>query len=351
MQACTETPQPTEASLIRGHETARVLDGTSLFRGIAFGEGSVAAAIPELNEGTSADSYAENSGQLASVAWAKNEIVNRINAQDANFLDRFSIGLQSGNASTVMAYMDSAGTKLDNAMLQIAAESRARYDAQHTPGTTCGGQVLCELPNATLSHSEHLTHSGSITWDVGAAALYDTVIVNDGDVMQNLGVYLVKDLAVFYEVAGAVTVAGILNAVAAGNVNWVINVSRFWNKTRGYKLTAVSWDHAGSGQADLTQEYVSGLLATRFQAPSVFITGASRLQSGQVCTWYSNVSGGATPYTYVWKKDGSVIGSGTDLTTSFTASGTLTLTVTSATGAETASTKSVTVSSTGTCLY
>jgi hypothetical protein len=304
----------------------------------------VGAAIPELNDGTSADSYAADDNQRYYVSWAKNEVVNRVNSQDAGFLGRFSTGLQSGNAATVSAYMDTASSMVDVAMQQLMAESQARYEAAHGSGTTCGSQFLCELPNTQYSHSAHLVHQGT-SWDNGATSTYDTVLVNSGDMVQALGVWRVKDLVVVWEVAGVVTVAGIINAVAAGNVNWVINVSRFINKTKGWKFVA-NYIPTGEGQADLTKEYVSGVLATRFAAPSVDISGPTLVRPNASCYWWGNVSGGATPYTYTWRKNGSIVGSASDLTTAFSSNGTLQLDVTTATGATRTSTMNVTVSST-----
>jgi SdpC family antimicrobial peptide len=358
VQGCTQTDHiiPTTPERVSSRKLPNAIsysigpaDGDSLFRGIFFGEGSVGAVLPELNDGTSADSYAADDTQRSYVAWAKNLIVDRVNSQDPNFLARFSSALQSGNASTVSVYMDTASQMVDVAMQQLLAESQARYDAAHPPGT-CGSPVLCELPNTMYSHNAHLLHNGSLSWDTGATSTYDTVIVNSGDMVQALGVWRVKDVALAYEVAAVVTVAGIINVVAAGNVNWVINVNRFINKTKGWYKSTADYIPTGGGQADLSKEYVSGVLATKFAAPSVGISGTSNIKAGVTCTWYGDATGGVTPYTYRWTQNGTYIGNGSQVTTSFSSTGTLQLQVTTATGVWRTVSKTVTVSSTGKCL-
>lgn len=50
--------------------------------------------------------------------------------------------------------------------------------------------------------------------------------------------------------------------------------------------------------------------------PTVTIVGPSTVEQHVACTWESSVSGGTSPFTYVWKRDGQVVSTGSSYSTS-----------------------------------
>jgi hypothetical protein len=65
---------------------------------------------------------------------------------------------------------------------------------------------------------------------------------------------------------------------------------------------------------------------------------ASCITQFSTVTWYAGVSGGSSPYSYVWKKDNSVVGTGSSVSLQVTGGFRLTLTVTSGSGIQSATT-------------
>lgn len=78
--------------------------------------------------------------------------------------------------------------------------------------------------------------------------------------------------------------------------------------------------------------------------PTVAIVGPSSVRPNVSCLWQASVSG-TPPFQYYWTKDGAFIGSGSEVTTSFATSGTLSVQVWDANGSDFDS-RAITVSST-----
>lgn len=109
---------------------------------------------------------------------------------------------------------------------------------------------------------------------------------------------------------------------------------------------STGWDdHFGYGRVDAYS-------AISYTPPplSVSISGRSTVKPNVSCEWTAVPSGGTTPYTYSWTKNGSYAGSGSSLTTSFSSSGTLGVQVTDGAASQASGSKSITVTSnTTTC--
>lgn len=79
----------------------------------------------------------------------------------------------------------------------------------------------------------------------------------------------------------------------------------------------------------------------------VDVLGQSPVKRNALCTWAANPSGGLTPYTYVWRKDGATMQgeTGVQVNTSFSTTGihTLRVVVTDAVGVKDSSTKNISV--------
>lgn len=122
------------------------------------------------------------------------------------------------------------------------------------------------------------------------------------------------------------------------------SLSAYEVESRLYK-TAVDLSHLGT-----TYEYGSGLLdieaAVNYTPLSVDINGPSNVQPNASCYWSSTVSGGNSPYSYSWTKDGSDVGSESDITLDTgTSSFTLKLDVTDVAGTTGSDEMNITVDS------
>ena len=85
--------------------------------------------------------------------------------------------------------------------------------------------------------------------------------------------------------------------------------------------------------------------------PSVTISGPSLVKPSANCLWDANASG-TGPFTYYWTKDGGYIGNSSSVTTSFAASGTLSVEIWDIVGQSASAFKSITVSSSApTCVF
>lgn len=110
-----------------------------------------------------------------------------------------------------------------------------------------------------------------------------------------------------------------------------------------------TWNNSGSHtlkvvvtRADAMSDTVAVPVSVTYTAS---IAGPSPVRNGNGCTWSAIVNGGGGTTTYAWKKNGSVVGgNNVDLTTSFSANGTLSITVTDGYGNVATASKTITVS-------
>jgi SdpC family antimicrobial peptide len=89
------------------------MTGEEAFRGIFFGEGRVAAALPEIWEGKSleqrtSEKLTDQADRLAALRAGMDEMVARIAAADPTFFPRFGQAVQSGDRLKVGAAIDEA---------------------------------------------------------------------------------------------------------------------------------------------------------------------------------------------------------------------------------------------------
>jgi SdpC family antimicrobial peptide len=86
--------------------TAKVVDGETLFRGLVFGEGAVAQAVPELWSGRSMENPAWTPAQHEEFEAAKSSIVVGMRRADPAFFGRFGAALQSGDPVRIERALD-----------------------------------------------------------------------------------------------------------------------------------------------------------------------------------------------------------------------------------------------------
>jgi hypothetical protein len=100
-------------------------------------------------------------------------------------------------------------------------------------------------------------------------------------------------------------------------------------KTR-LRSTADIWGSANDFGAGKVNAY-RALMNLTNPPMSASIVGPSSVRANTQCNWLASVSG-TPPFTYYWTKDGSFIGSGSEVTTSFAMSGTIAVQVWDANG-------------------
>lgn len=256
--ACADSASSAGGLQVRARHANVLYDGTTLFRGLFFAEGAIGQMFPELFDGTSPETSVSTDDERNSIAWIKTEVVNRINAIDAGFLNRFGSGVQSHNQVTVAAYMDTASSMVDQVFQVMFAESETAYEQAHA--THCGTQIVCDDGTLNYDLPNH-------QYDSGALSAYDTVVVNTGDRNESSVVWRIKDVVVAYEYAGVLATAAAINTVAAINYAYAINQTRVVNKTKHwYKTRVDALNTSGGGTAQLSHDYVANLLASRLGA-------------------------------------------------------------------------------------
>ena len=90
-------------------------DGEAVFRGLFYGEGPVAARLPELTRG------APRRLETPQAARVREGVLARLRAQDPAFLDRFAAAVQSGSHLRVARALDEARTRVDAALREEQA--------------------------------------------------------------------------------------------------------------------------------------------------------------------------------------------------------------------------------------
>jgi len=101
-------------------------DGETLYRGMIFGEGPVAALFPELWEGVDRPTVQSvGSERYGQVRAARSQILSELKKSDPQFLDHFADELQSGSHVRVSRAMDEAGRKLASVVAALGADLSA----------------------------------------------------------------------------------------------------------------------------------------------------------------------------------------------------------------------------------
>lgn len=219
-------------------------DGETVFRGLVFGEGSVAALVPELMEGHSSDSWASNSTEQTAIDNMQAEVVNYINTAYPGFIGRFGDAMQSGNHSVVDVYLDSAATVVDEYAMTVFRESESEYAARHADGAG--------VPEVS-------SYAAPETFQV----TYDTVIVDNGEANLALGVFRIADKVIYLNEVAAVNkvamlnTATVVNKYTGANAMWFVNKYRYWGRPI-IKSVASTW-----GSSELARETVVDLVVTR----------------------------------------------------------------------------------------
>lgn len=199
-----------------------VFDGETLFRGLFFGQGPVAALFPEITERLKAINPTIQTDQFIA------QVIARLRQHDRSYFDRLAAGLQSGDHLTIEATMDHASKVFLKALQEEVGAIHPTLIAQ-----TEGG-----LEIASSTAISNATQEGGTVRD-GAGAL------DDGD-----RTWFFLDQVVF------ITQHLAINQQAAVNVVVVVN------QAVAYQTEAV-WGGDGSAASDLQRELWVNLLAQR----------------------------------------------------------------------------------------
>ncbi|MDB4951460.1 MAG: hypothetical protein JWM27_4109 [Gemmatimonadetes bacterium] len=111
-------------------EARAAYDGETVFRGVFFGEGPVAARLPEMWKERRLGTYSGAVGAAHATAAVEDEIVAEMRLRDPAFFDRFGAALQSGRHVAVDQAMREAA--------DMVAKSRAVQEVDPATGSgTC----------------------------------------------------------------------------------------------------------------------------------------------------------------------------------------------------------------------
>jgi SdpC family antimicrobial peptide len=97
-------------------------DGETLFRGLFFGSGPVAAKIPTV--GKVAPYFPSDYRNL------ENQIIKNIQGKDPGFFDRFAKEIQSGDRVRIAAAIKSANQVNRDALLEVTKSSKTAFASQ-----------------------------------------------------------------------------------------------------------------------------------------------------------------------------------------------------------------------------
>ncbi len=156
-------------------EQAVRYDGETLFRGLTFGDGPVAAALPEL--------YAqvprpEDSGltqeQLQGIESTKTFLVSEIKRRDPVFFAAFADGIQSGDPVRVAAALDRSGRILTGILRDIERENSTAPDPSVVTGQAVWLLVVVVLAVAVVAAGAvNLTVAGNVNTAVNVNYVYN----------------------------------------------------------------------------------------------------------------------------------------------------------------------------------
>lgn len=199
-----------------------VFDGETLFKGLFFGQGPVAALFPEITERLKSIKPTPEADLFVT------QVIARLRQHDRSYFDRLAAGLQSGDHLAIEATMDHASRVFLKALQEEVGAIHPIIIAQIEGG----------LEIASSSAISSATQEGGTVRD-GAGAL------DDGD-----GTFF------FYERVVFITQHLAINQHAATNVVVVVNQAVAYQ-------TEVVWGGGDSAASDLQRELWVNLLAQR----------------------------------------------------------------------------------------
>jgi SdpC family antimicrobial peptide len=237
---CDEAPiAPGDARL----STAAYADAETMFKGLVFGNGYVADAIPEIRDNFKVEVLEAQGLNKAELLDVQSRILYQIKLKDPGFLNRFKSAMNSGDHYRIGSMLDTAGVVVNDAVNHTAeGDEIAMYEADYNllqnklqPHLDANGYLSLGDTAVTVSEtsaelstttgSEYSKPSGPVT-----PFCHMEPCDNPQGIFRiykhGLAVYYVAavHVAVIYNAAVAIT-GGVKVAVFARRMHWTANTS------------------------------------------------------------------------------------------------------------------------------
>lgn len=176
-------PEPGSAASAAAAKGAQRYDGTTLFRGLVFGEGRIAKLFPEIWEGSSARDRALTAKQRAEIEAGKAELVRRMDRVDPTFFDRFAADVQSGSHVRVERAMENGRAVLGRVLEEVRGEAGAAGEATIQEDESIAGVTFVALAFAlTAAAVVNLMLAANISVAMNIDLVYTQTRVMDSEI-------------------------------------------------------------------------------------------------------------------------------------------------------------------------